>query len=118
MLTRIHLQRKLQLDYKEQFTESPKRNEIKTIHINFTNKRGDKTKYLGISLNAKLRWKEHIKQKHVGFQLQFKKNILAPWMQVRAFYVQKVNFIQTGFTTSMDVRHPVVGLCKQRATSK
>jgi hypothetical protein len=65
-----------------------KLNESKLIHVDFTNKKirkqpifinGTKVphdntaKYLGMTLDAKLRWKEHIKKKRDAFNITFRK---------------------------------------------
>lgn len=65
-----------------------KLNETKSVHINFTNKRIDHipvrinnnlipysntAKYLGITLDAKLRWKVHVKKKREELGLKYRK---------------------------------------------
>jgi hypothetical protein len=65
-----------------------KLNETKSVHINFTNRRAEQipiivnnhmipyantAKYLGMNLDAKLRWKEHIKKKCTELNLKYKK---------------------------------------------
>jgi len=63
-------------------------NEAKSVHINFANKRFEHTpvainnqkvpyantaKYLGTTLDAKLRWKAHVKKKRETLDLRYKK---------------------------------------------
>jgi hypothetical protein len=65
-----------------------KLNESKSVHINFTNKRiterpifidgiqipyANTAKYLGMTLDTKLRWKEHIKKKREELNMKFRK---------------------------------------------
>ncbi|KAL1497326.1 hypothetical protein ABEB36_008308 [Hypothenemus hampei] len=65
-----------------------KLNETKSIHVNFTNKKkqhipvninnipipyADTAKYLGITLDAKLRWKAHVKKKKEELDIKLKK---------------------------------------------
>lgn len=65
-----------------------KLNEAKSVHVNFTNKRvqyipltingnivpfSNTAKYLGMTLDAKLRWKEHVKKKREQLGIKFKK---------------------------------------------
>jgi hypothetical protein len=66
-----------------------KLNEQKSIHVNFTNKRlidstniemngatisyENNAKYLGINLDARLKWKHHIKEKREELNLKYKK---------------------------------------------
>jgi hypothetical protein len=65
-----------------------KLNEAKSVHVNFTNKRehhipisinnaqipyATSAKYLGITLDAKLRWKVHVKKKREQLELKFRK---------------------------------------------
>ena len=65
-----------------------KLNETKSVHVNFTNKRlespprvfigdikvphGNTAKYLGMTLDAKLRWKEHVKKKKEELGLKYR----------------------------------------------
>jgi hypothetical protein len=73
-----------------------KLNEIKTTHINFTNKKFDYkpiyinnqiiphsnvAKYLGITLDTKLRWKHHIKKKREELNVRYQKMY---WMMGRS----------------------------------
>lgn len=63
-------------------------NETKSVHVNFTNRKGvykpvyidqnivpyaNSAKYLGMTLDAKLRWKEHVKKKREQLGIQLKK---------------------------------------------
>lgn len=63
-------------------------NETKSLHVNFTNRKYDykpvyinqnivphanSAKYLGMTLDAKLRWKEHVKKKREQLGIQLKK---------------------------------------------
>jgi hypothetical protein len=63
-------------------------NESKSVHINFTNRRfkhipvtinnqkapyANTAKYLGMALDAKLRWKAHVKKKREELDLRLKK---------------------------------------------
>ncbi|CAA9999210.1 unnamed protein product [Nesidiocoris tenuis] len=65
-----------------------KMNEMKSVHVDFTNKRIDylplrlnaqviphanEAKYLGITMDARLRWKHHIKKKKVELTAKFRK---------------------------------------------
>lgn len=65
-----------------------KLNESKSVHINFTNKKneycavlinnkiipyGNTAKYLGMTLDAKLRWKAHVKKKKQELELRYKR---------------------------------------------
>lgn len=65
-----------------------KLNETKSVHINFTNKSdqqipininyaqipyADTAKYLGITLDARLRWKVHVKKKREELDIRYKK---------------------------------------------
>ena len=65
-----------------------KLNETKSIHVNFTNKKiehipvninnkqipySNTAKYLGITLDAKLRWKAHVKKKREELGIKYKK---------------------------------------------
>lgn len=65
-----------------------KLNESKSVHINFTNKKdqycavfinnktipyGNTAKYLGMTLDAKLRWKAHVKKKKEELELRYKR---------------------------------------------
>lgn len=69
-----------------------KLNETKTVHVNFTNKYviwipivinskqipyANTAKYLGMTLDAKLKWKEHVKMKKKRTRNQIQKNVLA-----------------------------------------
>jgi len=63
-------------------------NEIKSVHINFTNQKttpfavtvnsqkipySNTAKYLGMTLDAKLRWKEHVKKKKEEINIKFRR---------------------------------------------
>ncbi|KAI5720084.1 hypothetical protein M8J77_001627 [Diaphorina citri] len=65
-----------------------KLNETKSVHVDFTNKNqpyvpiylnntiipfSNQAKYLGMTLDAKLKWKEHVKKKRQQLQLKFQK---------------------------------------------
>jgi predicted GIY-YIG superfamily endonuclease len=65
-----------------------KLNESRSVHTDFTNNKikqqpifihgtkvpyANTAKYLGMTLDAKLRWKEHIKKKHDEFNVKFRK---------------------------------------------
>jgi hypothetical protein len=65
-------------------------NETKSVHINFTNRLcehipvttnnqkvpyANTAKYLGMTLDAKLRWKAHVKKKKEELELRYKKCI-------------------------------------------
>ena len=67
-------------------------NESKSVHINFTNRcfehipltinnqkvlYANTAKYLGVTLDAKLQWKAHVKKKKEELELRYKKNVLA-----------------------------------------
>jgi predicted GIY-YIG superfamily endonuclease len=67
-----------------------KLNEAKSVHVNFTNKKvnylpvsinqqiiphENSAKYLGMTLDAKLRWKVHIKKKREELKQKFRKCI-------------------------------------------
>jgi len=68
-----------------------KLNESKSVHINFTNRRFEQipvtinnqnvpcantAKYLGMTLDAKLRWKAHVKNKREELDLRYKKKCI------------------------------------------
>jgi hypothetical protein len=44
--------------------------------------------YLGMTLDAKLRWKAHIKKKRKELQIKFQKNVLVAWTPIRTVNVQ------------------------------
>lgn len=65
-----------------------KLNELKSVHVNFTNKKivnvpifidnqpipyANTAKYLGMTLDAKLRWKEHVKKKKDELNIKYRK---------------------------------------------
>jgi hypothetical protein len=73
-----------------------KLNESKSVHIDFTNKRisrrpiyingtqisyANTAKYLGMTLDTKLRWKEHIKMKRDELN-KIQEKVLATWTQL------------------------------------
>jgi hypothetical protein len=76
-------------------------NEIKSVHENFTNRKvghiqvtingnqiphSNMVKYLGMMLDAKLRWKEHVKKKVEGLNIKYRK---VKWLLSRTSQLPK-----------------------------
>ena len=69
-------------------------NEAKSVHVDFTNKRyhhkaitihgkvlphSNTAKYLGMTLDARLRWQAHVKKKREELELEYKKRSIGSW---------------------------------------
>ena len=105
-----------------------KLNELKSIHINFTNKRlrdpptleinGTKApyennaKYLGMNLDTKRRWKHHINKKRTEVDIRYQKYY---WLLGRnsKLSIRKQNLdLQSNTQTSVALRMSIVGMCE------
>jgi hypothetical protein len=90
-------------------------NEIKLVHLNFTNRKvgyiqvttnrnpipyANMAEYLGMTLEAKLRWKEHGKKK-------------IEELNVPVINTKQNTSIQPGHKTGLDLRNTAVGLYQQ-----
>jgi predicted GIY-YIG superfamily endonuclease len=102
-----------------------KLNESKSVHINFTNRLFERipvtinkqkvpfvntAKYLGMTLDAKLRWKAHVKKKREELGLRFKKKVLADRKELLTVHSQQTSSLQPNIKTRLDIRYSTVGL--------
>jgi hypothetical protein len=101
-----------------------KLNESKSVHTDFTNKKitqqpifingtqvpyANTAKYLGMTLDAKLRWKEHIKKKRDQLNIKFRKMY---WLLGRKseLSIHNTHNIQASHTSSLELWYPALGL--------
>jgi hypothetical protein len=101
-----------------------KLNEDKSPHLNFTNRRchpipiimNGKTiphsktaKYLDMRLDAKLRWKEHVKKTRRAWP-KIQTNVLAYGKTIGPFNTQEAGALKTDLEACMDLWHTVMGM--------
>ena len=94
-------------------------NNAKLIHVDFSNLNITNqnvyidhivAKYLGMKLDVKLKWKEHIKKKKSRAWSEVVQNVLAHWKKIRTVNKKQNSFVQPSHQTSLDIWYTALGL--------